>query len=47
METKWKVIFFLEKSPSCKELRKSEVKNTLELTVKVVSVSLKFKKAFP
>lgn len=39
--------FGLERSPSCRELRKSEVKNTLELTVKVVTVPLKFKKAFP
>lgn len=39
--------FFKDIPPSCKELRKTEVKHTLEITVKVVTVSLKFKKAFP
>lgn len=39
--------FCLERSPSCRALRKSEVRNTSELTVKVVTVPLKFKKAFP
>lgn len=38
---------FKDFSPPCKELRESEVKNTLELPVKVATVPLKFKKAFP
>lgn len=38
---------FKDFSLPCKELRESEVKNTLELPIKVVTVALKFKKAFP
>lgn len=43
------VFFFFLKdiSPFRKEFKQSKVKNTLVLTVKVVTVSLKFKKAFP
>lgn len=47
-EAKWIFFFFTKDRPTFgKELRKSQVKNTLELTVKVATVSLKFKKAFP